>query len=67
MTQDQQTPLYQVQVTDNQGKQVCVGPVMCEAEGPGQLADSINKRVAIGREKNWRDARVVSIHSISVH
>lgn len=64
-------PLYQVQVTlarDFQGQkagaEILVGPRSNLKDMPAQLAEKINKAVALGKERDWRDARVVPVERI---
>jgi hypothetical protein len=38
-----------------------VGPRMDHQDGPMSLCESINKAVALGKEKRWHDARVLQV------
>jgi len=58
-------PLYQCQVTDEEGNEILVGPRSNLKNGiPAMIAEEINKAVALGKRKGWHDARVVPIENL---
>lgn len=57
--------LWQVQVTDAQGRHIPVGPATSEKDAAENLCQEINVRVSLGKEKEWHDARVVAVKFIS--
>lgn len=61
--------MWQCIVTDKDGsseRQIAVGPRADSKDVPASLCEAINKQVALGKEKRWRDARVVSVNDLEV-
>lgn len=54
---------YQIHVTDA-GKDLAVGPIVEARKFLEPLAAAINTNVSRGVERNWRDARIVSVQDI---
>lgn len=55
--------LYQVQVLIND-RPAMVGPAMSDPTGLYDFAAAINVNVAKGREKTWREAKVVELSTM---
>jgi hypothetical protein len=54
-------PLYQVQVSTATKEQIFVGPAVSEPGVLEPFVETINKAVALGKERDWRDAHIVQI------
>ncbi len=57
--------MYQVYVTDQDGKDLPIGMRLSASKPLEDLAEAINIRVLKGIEKEWRNARVVPIEAIN--
>lgn len=55
--------MYQIHVTAD-GKDLPVGPIVDVRRFLEPLAQMINTSVAKGTERNWADARIVTIQTI---
>lgn len=55
--------MFQIHVTDG-GKELAVGPIVSSSKFLEPLAAAINTNVARGIERNWRDARIVTVQDI---
>ena len=57
--------MYQAHVMakldDGREQQIPVGPRMDSRQGPASFCEAINKAVAQGKEKRWRDAIVIEV------
>lgn len=52
--------MYQVQVTDKKGNLILIGPAVSDAEVLTPLCQAINVAVATRKERDWRDATIVT-------
>lgn len=56
--------MFQVQVTNAMKQDVQVGPAVSDKRVLEPLIEAINLSVASGKQKDWRDARIVQIHKL---
>lgn len=64
----QRRKMYQAVVLmkkdDGTEREINVGPRWDNADPPANLCEQINKAVAAGKEKRWREARVVTVNNV---
>ena len=57
---------YQCVVSTKKEEEKRIGPQWDQPDPPGMLAEAINRAVAMGKEKTYRDARVIRIVEVVV-
>ncbi len=57
--------MYQAEVTDAQGVDILVGPAVADKRILEPMVEQINLSVASGKQKDWRDARIVTVHKLN--
>ena len=58
-------PLYQVQVTTAEKRDILIGPAVNVRGVLEPLVETINLSVAAGKQRDWRDARIVCIDPVA--
>jgi hypothetical protein len=49
---------------DGKERQLAIGPRFDNEDAPMSLCAEINKSVALGKEKRWREARVIEVNDM---
>ncbi|HEY4037814.1 MAG TPA: hypothetical protein VGM15_03250 [Burkholderiaceae bacterium] len=57
--------LYQCAVSTKVQGELRIGPMFDRQEPAEAMCMAINKRVAEGKEKNWREARIIQIMPVN--
>lgn len=57
--------MYQVQVSTPINPALQIGPAVSDKRVLEPMVEAINRSVATGKEKDWRDARIVTVHNLN--